>query len=218
MNNRIWLLCGIASPALYLIAVVLGGLLTPGYSHVAQPVSDLIATGAPAKSLLDPLFAVYNLVTLGFGLALYQQARGNPQPRGGLAGTLAALSLVAEGFFGFVTLFFPEDAGGLGTAISSTGMLHIVFAGLSSLTSMLTLLLAGFWFHRSPNLRGYSLYSFISVAAVFVTGGLAALSVANGSPIGGLLERLTIGGFLQWLLVIAWVLYSSEMPVAAPSR
>jgi hypothetical protein len=62
-------------------------------------------------------------------------------------------------------------------------------------------------------MRAYALYSFISVTAVFLSGGLAAISVANQSSIGGLLERITIGGFLQWLFVIALNLYSSEKTI-----
>jgi hypothetical protein len=192
------------------------GVLRPGYSHVSQAVSDLIATGAPNKSLLDPLFAVYNLLTIAFGVGLFQHVRAHNQNRGKVAGTLGALCLVAEGIFGFVTLFFPEDAGGMSTTITGTGTLHIVFAGLSSLTTMLTILLMGFWFRNSPRLRGYGIYSFITVIAVFLSGGLAAISVANNSPVGGLVERITIGGFLQWLFIIALMIYSSEVTSASP--
>jgi hypothetical protein len=76
---------------------------------------------------------------------------------------------------------------------------------------MLAILLMGFWFRNSQRLRRYGLYSFLSVAAVFLSGGLAAISVANQSPVGGLVERITIGGFLQWLFVIAAIMYSSDI-------
>jgi len=93
----------------------------------------------------------------------------------------------------------------------------------------------------------YGLYSFISVTAVFLSGRLAAnphgiafpeavlggtdispikirsreeisgLSVAGNSPVGGLIERFTIGGFLQLLFVIALMMYSSEVTSASRS-
>ncbi len=216
MKNKVLMLCGILAPVVYVITVILGGFLRPGYSHVSQAVSDLIATGAPNKSLLDPLFALYNLLTIAFGLGLFQHVRSDHQNRGKVVGTLGALCLVAEGIFGLITLFFPEDLGGMSTTISGTGTMHIVFAGLSSLTTMLTILLMSFWFRNSPRLRGYGLYSFISVIAVFLSGGLAAVSVANNSPVGGLVERITIGGFLQWLFVIALMMYPSEVTSASP--
>jgi hypothetical protein len=204
------MLYGVLSPIVYIVTVILGGFLTTGYNHISQAVSDLIAAGASSKALLDPLFAIYNLLTFAFGIGLFLLVRSEDQNQRKLAGTLGALSLTAEGVFGFLTLFFPEDAGGLTTAISATGTMHIVFASLSSLTTMLTILLMGFWFRGSPRMHKYGLYSYITLGVVFITGGLAAMNIATGGPIGGLMERITIGGFLQWLFVVALRFLSRE--------
>ncbi len=217
MKNKVLMFCGILAPVIYILTVVLGGVIRPGYSHLAQAVSDLIATEAPNKALLDPLFALYNLLTIAFGIGLFLYIRSNNQKRGNWVGTLGALILVAEGVFGIITLFFPEPVGGMAATITNTGKLHIVFAGLSSLTTMLTILLMGFWFRNNQTLRGYGLYSFISVAVVFISGGLAAITVATQSPVAGLVERITIGGFLQWLFIIALMMYSSKAISEWPS-
>jgi len=210
MKKKFLVLCGVLAPVVYLVSVLVGGGMTPGYSPIRQPVSDLIASGAAHKAALDPVFGVYNVLTLAFGFGLWQKARAGQQGRGKTAGIVGALVLVAEGVFGLITLFFPEDAGGVGAEISSTGMMHIVFAGLSSLTTMLSMLLIGFWFRGRADQRKLALYSFLSVGLVFVSGGLTAASIANASPIGGLLERITIGGFLQWMFVTAVALYRSK--------
>ncbi len=207
MKNKLFILAGILAAVVYVGTVILGGFLRPDYSHITQPVSDLIATGAPNKPLLDPLFAIYNLLVAVFALGLWQCVRVENQNRGRSIGMIGAVILLLEGLFGFITLFFPEDVGAISEA-TSIGKLHIVFAGLSALTSILSILLIGFWLRSIPHLRRYSLYSFISVLIVFVAGGLAAASVANGSPIGGLIERITIGGFIQWVFFIAWILYT----------
>ena len=208
MKSRLFMLAGVIAPIVYVGTVILGGVLRPDYSHVAQPVSDLIATGAPNKGLLDPLFAVYNLLVAVFAVGLWQRVRADNQSRGKNIGTIGAAILLLEGLFGFITLFFPEDAGAISEA-TTIGKLHIVFAGLSALTSLLAILLMGLWFRGNPDLRRYGIYSFISVAVVFVAGGMAAASVANHSPIGGLIERITIGGFVQWVFVVALLLYRS---------
>lgn len=205
-------------PVVYVLTVILGGVLRPGYSHVSQAVSDLIATGAPNKSLLDLLFALYNLPGIAFALGLFRHVRSVHQNRGKVIGTLGALVLVAQGIFGLMTLFFPEPAGGMAAAITHTGAMHIIFAGLSSLTSMLAIFLMGFWFRNSRRLRGYGLYSFLCVAAVFLSGGLAAFSVATQSPVAGLVERITIGGFLQWMFLIALMMHCSEGADALPGN
>jgi hypothetical protein len=193
----------------YVGTVILGGFFRPNYSHIAQAVSDLIATGAPNKTLLDPLFAIYNLLSIAFAVGLFQYVRSDYQHPKKLVGEIGAGVLIAQGILGLATLFFPEPAGGMSATMTSTGELHIVFAGLSSLTTMISILLMGFWFKKSQRHRRFTSYSFLSVAAVFVTGGLAAISVAHQSPFAGLVERITIGGFMQWLFVIAFTMARS---------
>jgi hypothetical protein len=41
-------------------------------------------------------------------------------------------------------------------------------------------------------------------AVVLLSAPVAALSVANGRPTLGLMERITIGGVEVWLLATAW--------------
>ena len=193
---------GVAAPILYVLAVVLGGALRPGYSHLSRFVSELLESGAPNKEILNPLFGLYNLLVLAFAVVLARVIRtpgGSARRSLGIAG---ALVLVLEGLFGFVTLFFPQDP--VGTPMSGTGTMHIVLAGASSLASMASLFLLGLWLRRlAPGLGTYTL---VSLGFVFVTGGIAAAGAAGGGPLSGLLERLTIGGFLQWLLVTGIVL------------
>lgn len=209
MKGKILILCGVFAPLIYALAVILGGMLRPGYSHISQAVSELIEVGAPNKPLLNALFILYNGLTGVFGLALFNFVRAKSPAGSGLnSGSLAALVLVAEAVFGFVTVFFPQDVPG--TPMTPTGTMHIVLAGLSSLATMAAMLLSALWFRGVPGLQGYSLYSWISLAVVFVTGGMAAYMTARGIPINGLMERITIGGFLQWMLVVAVKLF--QMP------
>jgi hypothetical protein len=194
---------GIAAPTTYAIAVVLGGVLWPAYSHFSQPISDLIADGAPTKRVLDPLFALYNLLTLAFGVGMLRLVRTHPSNTRQTLGLFGAYVLLAEGVFGFLTLFFPEGPGGMNSKIEITGMFHIALAALSSLTSMLSVLPVGLWLRSIPTLRTYGAYSLATVAFIFLTGGASAAVIATQGAAGGLLERLTIGGFLQWLIVLA---------------
>ncbi|MEP7355773.1 MAG: DUF998 domain-containing protein [Anaerolineales bacterium] len=211
MKTRTFLLGGLLAPILYVFTVILGGALRPGYSHLAQAISDLMAAGAPNKALMDTLFAGYNLLVLAGGWGVLHYVRAAPEPHRRQAGWVGALNLIAVAVFGLVTLLFPEDAGGLAAgAIGQTGRLHIVFAGLSSLTTMLAVLFLGLWFQANPRWRGLGLYSFASVLIVFVSGGFAAYSVANQYPLAGLVERITIGAFMQWLFVTAWQLRAAE--------
>ena len=134
-----------------------------------------------------------------FGLWLILTRSPADSPRGHV-GTAGAIVLLVQGIFGMLTLFFPEDRGG--ARMSTIGILHIVLAGLSSITTMGAMLLLGFWFRGANATAGLGAYSLVSVGFVFATGGLLVV-LGIHSPVAGLVERLTIGGFLQWLFVIA---------------
>jgi Protein of unknown function (DUF998) len=94
MRNKLFLLCGMLAPVVYVGAVIMGGVLRPGYSHISQFVSELIEAGAPNKSLLDPLFALYNLLTIAFGIGLFTSVRAMSKNKGKVSGSLGALVYV----------------------------------------------------------------------------------------------------------------------------
>jgi hypothetical membrane protein len=216
MRNKIFLLCGILAPVVYVLTVFVGGVFTPGYSHVSQYVSELIQTGAPKKIILGPLFALYNVLVILFGIGLFQYVKSVQKHERKLVGILGALTLVIEGLAGLLTLFFPQDP--IGSQITTTGTMHIILASVSSLTTMLSMLLLGLWFRTIPALHGVGLYSLVFLAVVFVSGGFAARTIANPSPYNGLIERVTIGGFLLWLFVIGWELSFSKVPKMSASN
>jgi hypothetical protein len=100
------------APVVYVFVVVLGGLLSPDYSHASRAISELIEVGAPNKWLLNPLFALYNLLTGTFAVGLFLVVRTRRRTERRLSGLLGALVLVFEAFVGLVTVFFPQDPPG----------------------------------------------------------------------------------------------------------
>ena len=215
MRIRSLILCGVLAPIVYVAIVIVGGLLRPGYDHIANFISDLIGTGAPNRWLLDPVFGVYNAFCMAFGLGVFWRVRAVLENTRRMTGLVGATILVLTGVFGFLTLFAPEDP--VGAQVTGTGVLHIVLAGASSLGTMVSMLLLAFWLRGSPRTRGMGIYSFISVGFVFVTGGITAAMGAGRGHIAGLMERLTIGGFMQWLFVLAMVL-SGGIPRPQPVK
>ena len=49
-------LLGVAAAVIYVGAVIVGGWLTPGYSHVAHSISELTTAGAPYRDILNLIF------------------------------------------------------------------------------------------------------------------------------------------------------------------
>jgi hypothetical protein len=193
------MLCGMAAAVLYVGTVILGGWLRPGYSHVSMAISELVAEGAPNRTLLSSLFLLYNLLISIFGIGLF--LRANSQPQGRVSGMIGSLALIAVGVAGvLMEIAFPQEPGG--TATTFAGTMHIVMAGVASLGTMVAILALAFWFRNIPELKGYVIYSLVSVAVVFISGGLTAAAMANHSLLFGLIERITIFTFILWVFVL----------------
>lgn len=193
---------GIISALLYTSAVLIGGFLRSDYSHVSNAISELIMTNAPNKMLLDLIFTFYNssLAIFGFSTFFYLES-----PRTKLLKS-AAIMLGVIGVLGLLMFFFSQDP--RGATVTVGGIIHIILAGIMSLLTILTIFFAGFSFGGEPKLQGLKIYSVFSGLFIIVSGGLTAVVTANGSTYMGVYERLTIGTFILWVLVLSVKLFA----------
>jgi hypothetical protein len=200
-------LAGVGAALVYGATVLVGGAITPGYSHVRDHVSTLIQAGAQKAPLLVPPFLVYNLLTLAMGLALVVMARRSALRHRRL-GVLSGWGLV-----GALTLAFPQDP--IGSPVTTAGATHIALAAASSLLTMVAVGLGGAWLLTAGALRPAAWYSLVTLAVIFGFGVITAVATANLDPLMGLYERVTIFAFIQWLFVIGLVLATQGPPTHA---
>ena len=201
--KKLLALSGVLAPIIYIGTVILGGILRPGYSHIAEAVSELVATGAPHKPLLSSLFLVYNILCGAFGVGVLQYAAQTGRKTSGKVG---ALSLIVLGSIGvLLELFFPQDPGG--PAVTFAGTMHIILASIASLATMIAIIATGLWFRNFLDFKGYTYYSLITFGIIFIAGGSVPI-FGMTNPYFGILERIAIGGFIQWLFVIGIKMYS----------
>ncbi len=205
--KKLLMLCGVSAAVIYIGTVLLGGLLRPGYSHISMAISELVADGAPNRALLSSLFLVYNALLSVFGTGLLLKV--NSRSRGWVSGMIGSLALLLVGLAGILMeVAFPQEPGG--TATTFAGIMHFVMAGIAALGTMVAILMLAFWFKNISALKGYVVYSLISVAVIFLSGGLGAAAMANHSPLFGLIERITIFTFTLWMFVIGWKMTQLE--------
>lgn len=190
-----WL--GIVAAAIFVGATAAGSLLDPSYSQVRQHVSDLTATGASTWAALAPLYIAYNILVMAFAVGLYLSSPRTWPWRVGLG--LMTLNVLAG--IGMAT-WFREDIGGVPT--TTAGAVHLVLAGVSSLTIVLGAIAFGVAFRRLDAWRPLAIFSFGTAVGFMVLGPLAVIATAAGSDLAGLAERGPIGLFLVWLLVVGW--------------
>ncbi len=189
------MLAGVAAAALYATIVDVAAAFTPGYSHVAQPVSSLYQSGAPLGLPVAIAFGCYNVLVVAFGAGVaLRAAAGSVRRRAGIG---AGVAIVLVGMAGALDDVFPQDP--IGAAITTVGALHIAFAGIASLLTLVAMALAAWWLVGRRDTRTLGLFSVAAFVVILVSGPAAAAATASSSPIMGLLERVTIFTFIVWM-------------------
>ena len=200
---------GLVAALAYTTVVIVGGLITPGYSHTAQPVSSLYQAGSVNGTAIALAFFGYNLFVIAFGFVMggYAHALGGRRSRAGIA---AGIGLILTGIAGACDDLFPQDP--IGAPVTTSGGLHIAFAALASLATLVTVALAVSWLLARMDRRRFALYSAASFGLILISGPITAAQTAASSPQMGLWERLTIFTFIVWMGAFSAVLTFGRAP------
>jgi len=202
LKSRTLILCGILSPILYILATIIGGLLIPEYSHIKNAVSELIQSGAPNKLLLVTLMVISSISTiLGcLGIILTHKKRINKLVTTGI------ILILINGLLGLLTYtIFPQDP--IHAPMTLPGIMHIVIVAISALITIVSPLLVGFGICRNEGWESFKLYSIISVLIIFIAGGLTPFIILKEIPLMGLIQRIAIGAYFQWFIVLSIKFY-----------
>ena len=108
MNRKIFFVCGMLIPVMYIFLYILGGALRPGYNHMSDSVSELLSPGAPNRSLLTIIDIAYGLLHILFGIGVLQFIRESEHSA--LIGSIGAWMIIGAGVAIFGTAIFPQDA------------------------------------------------------------------------------------------------------------
>ncbi len=197
-SKKVLLFCGIISSLWYVVINIIVPMHFPGYSSASQTVSELSAIGAPSRPLWVLLCPFYSLLVVAFGWGVWLSAARNRQLR-----IVGALMFI----YGFSGFFWPLAPMHLrGTEFTLTDAMHIVFG---IVTVLLMMLMIGFG--AAAFGKRFRIYSIASIVAFIVFGtftGLDSPRIAANlpTPLIGIWERINIGVFLLWLVVLAIVL------------
>jgi len=214
MLRKALLVCGMLSSLLYVAMNVFVAMQWESYSSASQTVSELSAIGAPTRPLWVSLGIVYTLLAAAFGWGVWASAPRNRRLR--VAGGL----LVVYGVIGLAWPFTPMHLRGVLAAGGETltDTMHIVFA---MATVFLMLLAMGFG--AAAFGKRFRLYS---IATIVILAAFGTLTTLNAPRIGanlptpwvGVWERINIGVFLLWVVVLAVTLLRVQDTAAVTSR
>jgi hypothetical protein len=197
-----WLVCGIASSLLYAAMNLLVPRGWPGYSSASRTVSELSAVGAPTRPLWVILGMIYTLLVIAFGWGVRMSGPDNRRLR--VAGTLIAV----YGALGFLWPFAPmhlrETLATGGGTIQDT--MHIVLGAATEVIYLLALGFAAAALGRTFRLYSIATFVVLFVFAVPVFRDAPRVGANLATPLVGVWERINIGVFLLWVVVLATTL------------
>lgn len=195
---QILAICGMASPIVYTLMWIFGGILRPDYSHIRDDISSLFAVGAPKKRFFNSLIIVSSLLLFVFYLGLHW---GINNGQGSLIGPIL---FVVSGFLGvLVALFFPLDAGG--EIITLRGKMHLILvitSGILTIAGMVAL-----WF-RLESVEGWSAFANYSLISAIVSLILIIVSaIFIKTRFRGLLERYGVTPFQLYYFTLGLMVF-----------
>jgi hypothetical membrane protein len=198
--RRVLLICGILASLIYVATDILAGKLWEGYSFTSQAISELSAIGAPTRPLVVTLGIIYDVLLIAFGLCVWVLA-GQRRRALRLTGGL----LVGIGGIGLVWTQFPMHL--RGAEMTFTDTMHWTIAGVVVLLILLMIALGVIAYRK-----WFRLYSIGTLVTLLVVGmwsifvGGAQIAAHQSTPVFGVMERITVYGYLAWVAALAIVL------------
>ena len=196
MLRKSLLVCGMLASLVYVGTDVLAAIRYPEYhSFTSRAISELMASGAPTERLVDPIFLLYGVLMLAFAVGVWMSSsRKRVHVTAGLLFAYAAIGFLGPSFF---------EMNVRGTGESTRDVLHIALTGV-----LVLFILAAVAVGASIREPWFRLYSFATLLVMVVFGVLTSFTmrgVGTGDPTPwvGIMERVNIGAFLLWVVVLA---------------
>jgi hypothetical protein len=198
--RRLLLLCGIVASSLYVAMNLVVPMRWPEYSSFAQTVSELSAIDAPTRAAWAPLGVAYAVLMVAFGAGVWASSNGR------LAVGVSGCLLVAYGALGTVWPPMHQRAVLAAGGHTRTDTLHLVWAAVTVLLMFLAMLFGAAALGR--RFRVYSIATIVTLLAFGVLTSMQAPAVEANLPTPwiGVWERINLGAFLPWVIVLAVML------------
>ncbi|HSC38701.1 MAG TPA: DUF998 domain-containing protein [Chitinophagaceae bacterium] len=210
--KKVLLICGSLSSLLYIACNIFVPMQWREYSSASQTVSELSAIGAPTRLLWVWLCIPYTLLVIAFAWGVWKSAGSNRPLR------VAGGFMIVYGILGVIWPFAPmhlRETLAAGGATFSDAM-HIA---LGVVTEILFFLALGFT--AAALGKRFRFYSIATLIVLLVFGTLTFLdapkiSTNRPTPFIGVWERINIGVFLLWIIVLSVALLRKKASAGIP--
>jgi hypothetical protein len=177
-----------------------------GYNSFTQTISELSAIGVHTRLLWVVLGALYSVLLIAFGVGIRRSADQNKGLR--ITGTLLFLYGTASVAWPLFPMHQREVLAAGGDTVSDT--MHLVMAMISSL-----FMIAAMGFGGAALGKNFMIYSIATIVVLLIFGTLTAFDAASvqanlPTPWLGVWERIMIGAFVLWIIVLAVIVLQKQ--------
>jgi hypothetical protein len=202
MDKKLLYYGGILGPTVFLLNDIIGGIITPNYSYIEHPISDLTQAGS-AYFLGSVLLFIASIMALifGIGIIIHYSSKINKLIFFG------GVSLIIIALFNSLTgTIFPQDPRD-GSVATFAGSMHLALVAFVVVLTFITLLLIGIGFYKQRQWKRFRNYTLISLVIMLILGGvLTPYVITNNIELLGLVERIVAYVFQGWSVVLAYIL------------
>lgn len=197
--KKLYPIFGALAALIYIAYVVIGGAISQGgYNHLINAISELPHFVTEDKFIyLSNLTIIYGIALIFFSIIAFVDFKNYKSKFCRIAFVLILLNSIS----GIMTDIFPMDARDKGTTVA--GIIHMVLAGFLAIFSILTPLFAGIGFKKIPEFKYLAVYSITSSIIICASGIITAAGAVNKFKYFGIVERVTIGTYIIWILIIS---------------
>lgn len=187
---------GVAGPLLFAVGIIVGGAVTPGYSHLSDPVSQLAATGQPYPFIQMTGFVVFGLTMVATGLGLWRlPLTGKAARTGQVLLMIAGTSMVLTGLF----QADPMEQ----ESLTTSGTLHLITAMVLFPSVSAAFLLCARAFRRAKGWGDRSRFSLVAGLAAIAFLLTYSVAFELQPELIGLWQRLFAATIVTWFVVVA---------------
>ena len=197
-KNDIFYLAGLISVATFLLADIVGGIITPNYNYVKNAVSELIQSGAEQRLLLSSILFFHALMSILFAIGIISD---HPYKKYKLIYIGSVLYLFVGVSNALSSSIFPQDP--IGTDSTLTGTLHLILVGVTVLSTFVLIPVLGQGFYKYNNWEGFRIFTYICYPVIIISGIMSPIAISKGFEIVGLTERIVSYTFYVWIVVLA---------------
>jgi|GEM_PF-5426807 len=188
--SQIGYLLGLSAGVIFILTVVVGGKLWPGYT-IYQAISELTLPTSPNRTVITALFVLFNLLLLLYGIVTIVDLSANPWLN------FSGWMYIVAGLAGFVMAYYPMDHRHNRPTMS--GYIHRRMATLAIICSVIIVACSAVGFSQVELLRPLARLSIVLSVPVTLTAWGIWISALRKSLAFGTFQKASLGLFTTWL-------------------